>query len=162
MKERLLGNRTVRAALAGLGVIAGLGGVAYGEVDNSTINSPANRQKRVEQLVPGYNPEAFHNAQQAVFDFKQQADLTAKTIQVPENVTQAATLIRDGKETYHKGKKLHQEMEGNLELKTFGVLLGSFAVGLSGTAVLAETLSSKAKQRITQRRNQILCKLKAK
>ena len=153
MKERLLRNRVVRATLGGIAVATELGGMAFTVVDNTTIHSPANTLRRVEQLVPGYNPEAFHNAQQVVLDFKQQQhDLTAKTIQVPEHVTQAAAFVRDGRETHDKGSKLYQEMNANLALNTLGVVLGSFVVAIPGVLVLAETLSSKPRERTTQRR----------
>jgi hypothetical protein len=152
MMKEILRNRATRTIAASIAVMAGLGGIAFAEVDNTTIHSPANTLRRVEQLVPGYNPEAFHNAQQAVFDFKQQADLTAKTIQVPENVTQAAAFIRDGEETNNEGTKLYRQMRNNLFFKNLGVLLGSCVVGVSGAVVLAKTLSSKPRERITQRR----------
>ena len=91
MKEILLRNRAVRTTLAGIAAIAGLSAVAHSAIDSSVINSPANIQKRVEQLVPGYNPQEVKANQQIIFAFTTRETnklITegAKTIEIPENV----------------------------------------------------------------------------
>ncbi len=152
MKE-ILRNRTVRAALGGIVALAGIGGIMHSSVsdyDPATHSSPK-IERRVEQLVPGYNPQAFQKAEQVVDVFKQQQDLTAKTIEVPENVTQAAVFIRDGKKTYYDGSKLYKKMEKNKLRKNFGIFIGSLFVGIPGIVVLAVNLSPKPRERITQR-----------
>ncbi len=132
MKEILLRNRTIRRVVAAGAVIAALGGIAYAEVDQNIINSPAKIQKRAEQLVPGYNPREFEVAQQVIVDFGKQT-----------------TGERHERETYNEGRRLYLKMSKQTFHKNFGVVLGSFVVAVTGGVVFLANFPSKAKERIT-------------
>ena len=153
MKE-ILRNREVRMVVTGIAAITGIFAIGYAEVDAFLVNSPARIEKRTEQLVPGYNPEAFRKAERVVSDFKQQADLTAKTIQVPEEVTQAAVFIRDEQKrgAYNEGTKLSQEMIGNRMNRNLKIAWGGFALFIpSGLALATDAFKSNRHRNANER-----------
>ena len=156
MKERLMKeifkNRTIRMIAGAAATIGGLSGIVYPQYDYLETHSPANTDKIVERLVPGYNPEAFRKAGKVVFDFKQQVDLTAKTIEVPDHVTQAATFIREERETYNEGRKLNDQMRRKIWFRDMGVVGGAGIAVIIGGIVFAKNLPSEAKVLTTQRK----------
>ena len=159
MKEILLRNRTIRrtvvGTVGGIAVIAGLSGMVYAEFDS--LHSPAKIEKRVGQLVPGYNPDynpkQLEVARQVIVDFSKQTEGLAmegaKTIEVPKKVTEAATFIKEDQEkgTYDEGRKLYVRMHRNNFHKNFGLVLGSSVLGFIGGFVLMANIYSKPKDR---------------
>ena len=147
MKETVR-NVAIRTT-AGIAAIAGICAVGYAQVDAFVINSPAKIEKRVEQLVPGYNSQELQIAQQVfeqvIIDFNtQEEDLIkkgAKTIEIPENVTQAATFIRDAEKTYKEGKKLSEEMTSNVMNRTLKTAWGGIVLFLPSAIVFAATFA---------------------
>lgn len=119
-------------------------------VDSSAIPSTPRMEQRAMQLVHGYNPSEFLAMQKVIVDFTKEAGgLIAegdRVIEVPENVAQAASYIKNEQVNYNKGQELVRAYakEARLPyiLKMFGKLLGGTALLLLGFPVFSKRVAA--------------------
>lgn len=163
MRKETLRNIRIRTAVAGIAAISGVSGIIYPIVDAYTAHSPAKIQKRAEQLVPSYHPEEFQVNQQTIADFIAEAKkLTtegAKTIPVPERITQAAAFIKDQQEAHNESRRLSEQMineihKKNLISMSIGTVLA--VLGISTLIGMRSFPFSQAPEKTEERKkNQI-------
>lgn len=103
MKERTL--RRIKTTALGIATLAGASITAQGMVE-SHHNNPEAIERKVAVEIPGYDPDAFQMAQEEIIVFRKAMDLKLNTIEVPENVRQAANYIEDHQTIYDHGNQV--------------------------------------------------------
>lgn len=125
----------------------GVGSIVEAIAEGETIHSVQSIERSVEKDVPGYNPEAFRAAEIVLADFKEKTDFTVKTIEVPSNVREAVSKIKDTQDVHNKGTQLVKKRRSGYEdrflLQSFAGIgaLGLSAFGLSNLTENKQTPS---------------------